>query len=114
LCEEEIDDEPESKTKKAKRIYKKRMPKGVRKGKHYQSKTQKFLKYMTRFHFSKNFQQYFNRGIINHQFDPSHYDNYSIQQKIKIIDLIINKEVKEYEMKMHYSVENGAFLKAFG
>ncbi len=36
-----------------------------------------------------------------------------MDKKIQIIDLIINKEVKEYKMRMHYSVENGAFLKGF-
>ncbi len=113
MLEAKIDDKPEPKTKKTKKTSKKRTPKGVRKGKHYQSKTQKFIKYMTRFHFSKNFQQFFNKGMKNHEFDPSHYKSYSTEKKIQIIDLIINKEVKEYPMKMHYSVENGAFLKGF-
>ena len=70
LCEDANDEGPKPKTKKTKGTSKKRTPKGIRKGKNYQSKTQKFLKYMTRFHFSKNFQQYFNKGIKNHQFDP--------------------------------------------
>jgi cyclopropane fatty-acyl-phospholipid synthase-like methyltransferase len=36
-----------------------------------------------------------------------------VDKKIQIIDLIINKEVQEYKMRMHYSVENGVFLKGF-
>ncbi len=114
MFDDQSDDKPKEKLRKPKRTQNRKVLKGIRKGKNYQSRTQKFLKYMTHFHFSKNFKQFFNKGIIDHRFDPNQFPNYEVDKKIEIIDLIIGKELKKYKMKMHYSVEKGNFLKDFG
>jgi hypothetical protein len=60
-----------------------------RRGKNNQSKTQKFLKYMTKYHFSKNFNQYRDKSLSDKNYDPDNFNYLPWEKQIELIDEII-------------------------
>lgn len=60
-----------------------------RKGKHSQSKTQKFIQFMTQYHYSKNFNQYLRKKIIENVTDVKIYLNLNPETKSDVISSII-------------------------
>lgn len=67
---------------------------------------------MTKYHFSKNFNQYRDKSLSDKSYDPENFNYLPWEKQIELIDEII-QELQKYNMDMHYSVEKGEFLRGF-